>query len=362
MTKSKLALLPTFAIKKSKKVNYLLTSITLIICILSVLSFCQFSVKADGSAFGVLRSGAGARALGMGGAYVAVADTFSAGYWNPAGITRNGSINIGGMYLDKYGLYNINFLSAGVSLSDNGDSGSNWFNSHFRDLSFSGTYSGFSTPLSKNSNYSERLFKGVFGFTVTNLGSIGGSVKNYRLRAPKTGVDGKDVTANGFGFDLGLLTEPIEGLRLGAAGFDLPDGTEIKWFNTPTHNVDAVPARYSIGAAYTFDFNEPTMPNWISGSSILSGQYTFCPDCAGLKTWHDKEKIRMGLEYNVSNNLSSLSARAGAIKPLGGKICLTAGAGLEIYGLSADVAWVQNNVLEAENALDTIVLSSEFTF
>ncbi len=37
----------------------------------------------------------GTRALGMGGAFVAVADDPSAVYWNPAGLPRMGVINLG---------------------------------------------------------------------------------------------------------------------------------------------------------------------------------------------------------------------------------------------------------------------------
>jgi len=49
-------------------------------------------------------------------------------------------------------------------------------------------------------------------------------------------------------------------------------------------------------------------------------------------------------------------------KPLGREISLTAGAGIEIYGHSADVVWVQNNGVDSKNASDTIVFSSEFAF
>ena len=37
-----------------------------------------------------LNNGAGSRALGMGGAYVAVANDVTAGYWNPAGLVEAG--------------------------------------------------------------------------------------------------------------------------------------------------------------------------------------------------------------------------------------------------------------------------------
>jgi len=45
-----------------------------------------------------------ARAIGMGGAFVAVADDYSACYYNPAGLINISSSEIGSMYTDLYGL------------------------------------------------------------------------------------------------------------------------------------------------------------------------------------------------------------------------------------------------------------------
>ena len=45
-----------------------------------------------------LRMGTGARALGMGGAFVGVADDASATYWNPAGLAWTNGWELTGMY------------------------------------------------------------------------------------------------------------------------------------------------------------------------------------------------------------------------------------------------------------------------
>jgi hypothetical protein len=55
------------------------------------LLFLPITVWADGNNYGAasyLREGAGARASGMGGAFVAIADDATAGYWNPAGLSQ----------------------------------------------------------------------------------------------------------------------------------------------------------------------------------------------------------------------------------------------------------------------------------
>ncbi|MFH1862212.1 MAG: hypothetical protein ABH878_05305, partial [bacterium] len=50
-----------------------------------------------------LEIGVGGRALGMGGAYCALAEDPSAFYWNPAGISRVTSPTVWGMYTNQFG-------------------------------------------------------------------------------------------------------------------------------------------------------------------------------------------------------------------------------------------------------------------
>lgn len=311
----------------------------------------------------ILRSGVDARALGMGGAYVAVADNYSASYWNPAGITRADAAYLGGMNYDKFGLgLNVNYLSGGMTpsklpLTQNLSLGGLKI-PLIKDFSLAGTFVGFSTnvraadpdgnPIGEIT-YSERTYMGSLGFSISSLGAIGTSVKNYRFRAPKAGVNGKNATASGLGFDLGLLAEPLSNFYVGAAGFDLT-GTKIKWNNTPSEPTNIAPARYATGLAYDLDLSYLPLPELIAGTTTFAGQYTFGPNIAN--------KIRGGLEYNVS----IFAVRGGVVKPLEGDLQFAAGAGLNINLLSADVAWLQNSSVEGENTSDTVILSTEFTF
>ena len=331
---------------------------------LLILSFPITSRASDSSigSAAILRSGFGARALGMGGAYVAIADDYSAAYWNPAGIARANSIYLGGMRYDKFGLgLNLDYLSGGLTFPGRNSGRRSLLPSLnlplIKGLSFAGTYLGFSTEVRALGpggseipiNYGERSFMATAGIEFPLVGTVGLTGKNYSFSAPNAGVDGKDASASGFGFDLGYLVKPLDGLTLGAAAFDLT-GTDIKWKNTPTEPTDTVHPRYSAGAAYRISLNNSVIPDLLAGSLTASGQYSFGSDTS--------DKIRMGLEYGAS----LFSLRAGAVRPQGNKVYFTAGAGIQVQFLTADLAWVQNNSLQGENTTDTIVFSTEFQF
>jgi len=335
-------------------------SLPIIISLLIILSLPITGGASDGSvgSGAILRSGFGARALGMGGAYVAIANDYSAPYWNPAGITRANSIYLGGMRYDKFGLgLNLDYLSGGLKFLGHSSLLPSLSIPLVKGISFAGTYLGFSTEVRTLGpggseipiNYGERSFMASTGVEFPLIGTIGITGKNYSFSAPKAGVDGKDASASGFGFDLGYLIEPLNGLTLGAAAFDLT-GTDIKWKNTPTEPTDTVHPRYSAGAAYRINLNDFIPSDFLAGSLTTSGQYSF-----GSGT---SNKVRMGFEYSAW----LFSLRAGAVRPEESGVYFTAGAGIQVQFLTADLAWVQNNTLEGENTTDTIVFSTEFRF
>ena len=65
---------------------------------LGILSYGCVALGADSHAAPYLRMGVGARALGMGGAFTAIADDATAAYWNPAGLVKIEHIEATFMY------------------------------------------------------------------------------------------------------------------------------------------------------------------------------------------------------------------------------------------------------------------------
>jgi len=72
------------------------------LALIMVLSAVAF---ADGiGAFSAFKNGIGARALAMGGAFVAVCNDSTAMVWNPAGLAQLSDTRLAGMSTDLYGL------------------------------------------------------------------------------------------------------------------------------------------------------------------------------------------------------------------------------------------------------------------
>lgn len=157
-----------------------------------------------------LRMGVGARALGMGGAFTAVANDLTAGYWNPAGLTWTRGWQIGGMFsggmdVDRkynqigfarnagWGAYGFNWLNAGMTDIDQRDGmGAQIGNFDFND-------NAFMLSLAKQWDIAS------FGLTGKYLHEgVGANV------AP-----GTDDAINGYGVDFGFGLQLTDEIRFG---------------------------------------------------------------------------------------------------------------------------------------------------
>jgi len=276
----------------------------------------------------VFKNGVDARALAMGGAFVGVADSYSACYWNAAGVAKaaaDQSIKVGGM--------NTNLFGAGINYSFAGATwtlfGMPW------GLSVS-LVSITDIPLSDGSTGSDSellgAFCGAFPIPMDGMSIVVGAAGKYYSHSLL------DETASGIGFDGGLLIDGlIPGLTIGAAAYDI-GGTKLTWSTDSTGVVDQL---FRVGLAFA-----------------ISPDFTLA---AGVDLYAGGEMaIRAGAEFK---GIGPLAVRAGAVRPAGSEqFALTVGAGLMLGTLGVDFAWLQNNMIVGEGASDTIVLSASFSF
>lgn len=264
----------------------------------------------------MFKFGTDAKSLAMGGAFVAVADNYSATYWNPAGLGQVKGFNLGGMSLTPRNINGLNLMYGGVAYS-------------FEQLALGGSYGQFSADFSSQNSYnhegtySEGMGIASVAMSVRSV-NVGANLKYYTMEGN-----------TGLGFDGGLLMK-FDGVSVGLSASDV-GGTSIAGLGT-------VSQAYRVGVAAR-----------LMDTVLLSGQF----DLAGTE-----RKFRAGVELTP---MEMLAIRGGVIMPMGGgSASITAGAGLNLAGLSVDIAWLQNSSefagWEEGGSGDTLVLSAGFSF
>jgi len=255
----------------------------------------QAVLAADAGSF--LRIGVGARALGMGGAFVALADDPTAIYWNPAGLASLESGELASMYTNQFGL-----------------------GAHFSFLAFSqpwGEKKGWAVgivnlslgqiPITALDEHGRPIVIGYTGSSETALllayaqtlfrSSLGITIKGIRQALA-------DESSLGFGIDFGAKVPLFENLSLGAI-------LRTGFVNWSTGEKVVFPAQAILGMAYRL------FPKFI---------VTFD---AGLQTGRRME-VHAGAEYWL---VPQLALRMGLDS---GKF--TAGAGFVIEQFKLDYA------------------------
>ena len=253
--------------------------IHLLILILSLI-LAKTAVAADEGAHAAefLSHGVGARALGMGSAFVAIADDATATYWNPAGLTKVKKHSFSAMYSDTFstgdgswlsrGLVTYNFLNYVYQIEDIGSVGLSWIRlgiddiprTTFIDINNNGLLGDFQD---KNGNdikeegepYIDKpeiaeYFSNTdnallisYARQVHPMAAVGGNLKLLNQSIFQN-------SGSGFGIDIGLIVEPYKGLRVGAMLLDAT-GTQIRW-DTPDTPTFTRPRRFRLGTAYHF--------------------------------------------------------------------------------------------------------------
>jgi tetratricopeptide (TPR) repeat protein len=175
----------------------------------------------------------GPRAIGMGGAFSAIADDATAPYWNAAGLPSIGHQEISASHADLFSSGILNdYASFVLPLS----------RSQAAALDF--YHSGFNDP---ELNFGETRVDLAYGQRILSAFSAGASLK-YLGR--HTDLDGITVRQGaGVGLDLGLLATPYSWLRLAGVVQDVFN-TKLT-YSQGDGTVTAYPRVLRIGAAWT---------------------------------------------------------------------------------------------------------------
>jgi hypothetical protein len=251
----------------------------------------------------VFQGGLGAKALGMGGAFSALADDGTVALWNPAGILAFGeNVWIGGATTQLFGMVGYQYVGGGFSFAGYGI-GLGWANASAGDF------------------YTANAFMGTVGVKIGDFGWVGANLKYYMEKITNE--------YSGFGFDLGVIIPIIPELSIAVVAKDL--GTSIA--------------------------GQTVSPLYVAGLSgkLLEGALILGTDLE-LTSAFAVKNLRAGLAFQLIENLA---IRAGLVVPELNfdKYYVTVGAGFSLGGLSVDAAYV----LQSEPG-ESLVLSATFLF
>ncbi|MCK4394932.1 hypothetical protein KAX17_18700, partial [Candidatus Bipolaricaulota bacterium] len=174
--------------------------------------------------------------------------------------------------------------------------------------------------------WTEQAIIGTLAANVFDIGLAGANVKYYMADS------GLGETADGFGFDLGLLVNLGEMFTIGVTAIDL-GGTKITWKGGTQ---DTVSALYKAGMAMRL----------VDDMLIFAADMDF--DGTNLGDAH------LGMEFKV---IEELALRGGVVLTNDFQdYYFSVGAGISVAGLYVDAAYLLNETIG-----DTLVLSAEFS-
>jgi hypothetical protein len=293
-----------------------------------------------------LTEGVGARALAMGGAYVAVADDATASYWNPAGLPFVSGRELSFSHVSMFEqLANYDAFTLTVPVGQGFGLGLSWIRLGIDGIPRYGELQGTSSdrigqahPEWRSTGEVEGTFTDSEQAYVFSFGKrfdfdlfLGGGLTPWMIPMEfSLGASGKYISQSldnhsgtGQGFDLGTLLRirlsaqaPESALRSVSLGFALQNlGTKLTW-DTEGDYQDEVTRNLRFGLAFTQGIN--ALSSAVTLAAQLDNQY--------------EQEFRYGGEYSFRD---VLFLRGGADVD-----DFTAGAGLKLYMVSLDYAFV----------------------
>ncbi|MFN0157743.1 MAG: PorV/PorQ family protein [Bacteroidota bacterium] len=277
--------------------------------------------------------GVGGRALGMGGAFVALANDVTAGYWNPAGLSHINYPQFTLMHDEQFGnLVNYDYAAAAMPFGTSASLGLSVIRlgvddikdtrGALIDLNGNGIFDpGERLDESQISYFSasDWAFYLTYSKKYSDDFSYGANVKIIRRELG-------DNSATGIGFDVGLWYTPFENLVLGANLQDVTT-TFLAW-DTGTNEL--ISPTMKIGSAYFIEaFGGRFAPAIDFDIRFENRQYASTFNAGPISM-----DLHGGLEFQLKN-LVALRVGYSDVKQI------TFGAGLQLPKLNIDYSFAK---------------------
>lgn len=282
-----------------------------------------------------LRLGAGARSIGMGGAFTAIADDATATVWNPAGLgsAADLSLNFSTQQLDLDRSHNFIALtkslgsagSIGLAVTNAGVSGIQQYDARER---YGGTF-----------DYSANAYSLSYGIGFGNFG-IG---LTGRMLMDNFGAEGVESQSGFGGVDVGLMGHA---LHIDVGEEKVPTfhyGLAAKYLGAALGE-DTVPMVISVGAAYNL-----YMGNVVTFAADLEQEMVNLDESA--------TSLRLGAEYTIVTYKSTALAIRGGVRASRDTQNLFGGFGVNIGGLQIDYA-IQDGMASEINGVGSTHFAS----
>jgi hypothetical protein len=254
-----------------------------------------------------LSLGVDARALGMGGAYTALATGASAAYWNPAGLAAISAQEITLMHAEQFdGIVGYDYISYGHPRPNSTGWGFGIARLGVDDIPIT-TLENPNLPLSPTNRVlvdewtsdNELAFFGGFGRALSSRFSYGASAKFI----------GKWIaheSAYGLGFDVGVRYLPMERVALGAMLQDATT-TALIW---GTGHQELIAPTLKLGGAYQVDI--PALIAKLSIAAQTDLRFTDRGEADQFQIGAMTADVRLGLEYFIHVAGNGVALRGGA--------------------------------------------------
>jgi hypothetical protein len=321
--------------------------LTIFFCILFFpFSFSQTKISKYAGEF--MAIGVGGRPLGLGGAYVALANDVTAGYYNPAGLAHLNYPQIALMHDERYGnLVNYDYASVaipfdtdfsfGISAMRLGIDGIPDTRNALRDANNDGVIDpkdGYRIDPSKVTYFNNQDWAFYLTFAKRHTDNFfwGANVKIIRK-------DLAEFSATGIGFDVGAWYSPVENFSLGANLQDITT-TLIAW-STGTNELVSPTAK--IGGAYVLHIND-----WGRFIPVLDFDVRFENRrfASNFNVGPVSFDMHAGMEFSFKE-LISIRGGYNDVKQF------TIGAGVKLPKLNVDYSFARFNMDELDRLPDT---------